>query len=366
MIKKIMRRVFGILMILLLFVSFFGGGYYLYQKSEEPPVVFSSDTPFHSDIVNKTVATGSIVPRKEIELKSQVSGVVDEIFVEPGESVKEGQVIARIKIIPDVVALNNAENRLQTAVINYKNAEKEIERQGELYEQNVISEFDYNQFLLSFNLAKQDVEAAENNLELVKEGASRKTGNANNLVRATATGMVLDVPVEEGNFVIETNTFNDGTTIAAVANMNEMIFEGKVDESEVGKIKEGMDLKLTIGALEDVSFDAKLEYISPKGVEEEGAIQFEIKAAIQLKEGTFLRAAYSANADIVLDKRDSVLSVKEKWLIFEDGKTYVEVEVGEQEFDKREIETGLSDGINIEIVSGLKEGEKVKSGTVTS
>ena len=364
MIKKIMRRVFGILMILLLFVSFFGGGYYLYQKSEEKPVVFSSDTPFYSDIVNKTVATGSIVPRKEIELKSQVSGVVDEIFVEPGETVKEGDLIARIKIIPDVVSLNNAENRLQTAIINFKNAEKELQRQKELFEQNVISEFDYNQFLLSYNLAKQDLEAAENNLELVKEGASKKTGNASNLVYSTASGMVLDVPVEEGNFVIETNTFNDGTTIATVANMNEMIFEGKVDESEVGKIREGMDLKLTIGALEDVSFHAKLEYIAPKGVEEEGAIQFEIKAAIQLKEGTFLRAAYSANADIVLDKRDSVLSVKEKWLVFEEEKTFVEVQTGEQQYEKREIETGLSDGINIEIVSGLAADEKVKSGTV--
>ncbi len=364
MIKKIMRRAFGVLLILLLFVSFFGGGYYLYQKSEEAPVVYESDTPFFSDIINKTVATGSIVPRREIELKSQVSGVVDEIFVEPGETVKEGDLIARIKIIPDVVALNNAENRLQTAIINYKNAEKELERQRELYKQKVISEFDYNQFLLQYNLANQDVEAAENNLELVKEGASKKTGSGNNLVRATASGMVLDVPVKEGNFVIETNTFNDGTTIATVADMSDMIFEGKVDESEVGKIREGMELKLTIGALEDQVFYAKLKYISPKGIEEEGAIQFEIKGDITLKEGTFLRASYSANADIVLDKRDSVLSVKEKWLVFEDGKPFVEVKTGEQAFEKREIETGLSDGINIEILSGLGRDEEVKSGLV--
>jgi HlyD family secretion protein len=365
MINKIMRKIFGILMVLFLFVSFFGGGYYLYQKSEEEPVVFESDSPFYSDIINKTVATGSIVPRKEIELKSQVSGVVEKIYVEPGEFVKEGDLIAKIEIIPDVVSLNNAQNRLQTALINFQNAEKEHQRQIELYEQRVISEFDYNQFLLQYNLAKQDVEAAENNLELVKEGASKKTGNISNLVRSTAKGMVLDVPVEEGNFVIESNTFNDGTTIGSVANMDEMIFEGKVDESEVGKIREGMDLKLMIGALEDVSFDAKLEYISPKGIEEEGAIQFEIKAAIKLLEGVFLRAAYSANADIVLDRRDSVLSIKEKWLKFDDdGQTYVELEVGEQKYERRDVETGLSDGINIEIISGLKKDDNIKSGKV--
>ncbi len=363
--KKIMRKIFGILLVLFLFVSFFGGGYYLYQKSEEPPTVFESDSPFHTDIVLKTVATGSIVPRKEIELKSQVSGVVEKLYVEPGNMVKEGDLIAKIKIIPDVVALNNAQNRLETAIINYKNAEKELTRQKELYDQKVISEFDYNQFLLQFNLSKQDVEAAENNLELVKEGASKKTGNVSNLVRSTSSGMILDVPVEEGNFVIETNTFNDGTTIASVANMSEMIFEGKVDESEVGKIREGMDLLLKIGALEDLSFHAKLEYISPKGIEEEGAIQFEIKAAVELKEGTFLRAAYSANADIVLDSRDSTLAIKEKWLKFDDGKPYVEIETSEQVFEKRTVETGLSDGINVEVVSGLSLDEKIKSGEVS-
>ena len=355
-----MRKVITIIFIIILTGSFIGTGYFLYKKSEAPDVIFETEKPFISDIVKKTVATGSIVPRKEIELKSQVSGVVDKIYVEPGQVVKNGQLIAKIRIIPDVVALNNAESSLNRANISFNNAQKELTRQKQLYKEKVISELEFNQYLLEYNLRKQELEAAENNLELIKEGASKKTGNVSNLVYSTADGMILDVPVEEGDFVIETNTFNDGTTIASVANMNEMIFEGKVDESEVGKIQEGMGLNLKIGALEKESYNAELEYISPKGVEEEGAIQFEIKAAIQLQEGSFLRAGYSANADIVLDKRDSVISIKEGNIIFEGDTAFVEVEVGEQEFEKRQIKLGLSDGINIEVVEGLGMDDKIK------
>jgi HlyD family secretion protein len=357
-----MRTFLIIVFVIVIVGSFVGGGYYLYQKSEEKPVIYETEKPFFTDITKKTVATGSIIPRKEIEIKSQVSGVVDELFVEAGEIVKRGQLIARIKIIPDVVALNNAENNLKTAVINFKNSEKELKRQQELFEQKVISEFDYNQFLLDYNLRKQQVEAAENNLDLIKEGAAKKSGNVSNLVTSTVEGMVLDVPVKEGNFVIETNTFNEGTTIAFVANMNEMIFEGNVDETEVGKIREGMDLILKIGALENESFNAKLEYISPKGIEEEGAIQFEIRAAVQLEEGKFLRAGYSANADIVLDQRDSVLAIPERLLVFEEGKTFVEIQKKEQEFEQKEVKVGLSDGINIEILDGVNPEDQLKAG----
>jgi HlyD family secretion protein len=355
-----MKTVFRVLLVLILITSFVGTGYFLYQKSKEPPVVFSTEKPFYTDIIYKTVATGSIVPRKEIDLKSQVSGVVERIYVEAGEIAKEGDIIAKIKIIPDVVALNNAEANLNAAIINYKNAEKEMNRQKKLYDDKIISEFDFNRYMLEYNLRRQELDAAENNLDLIKEGASKKSGSVSNLVRSTADGMILDVPVKQGTFVIESNTFNEGTTIATVANMNEMIFEGKVDESEVGKLKEGMGLLLTIGALDKETFMADLEYISPKGVEEEGAIQFEIKAAINLKEGTFLRAGYSANADIVLDKRDSVLAIKESNLIFEEEKIFVELETGDQVFEKREIETGLSDGINIEILSGLDPDDEIK------
>ncbi len=359
-IYRIMKRAFAILIVLILIASFFGTGFFLYQKSQKPDVVYETENPFFSDIIKKTVATGSITPRKEIQLKSRVSGVVENIYVEAGQIVNTGEPIAKIKIIPDVVRLNEAQMRLKSAKINLSNAEKEFTRQKQLFKEKVISEVDFNQYQLEYNLRKQEAEAAENNLELIREGASKNTGTESNLVHATASGMVLDVPVKEGYFVIESNTFNEGTTIASIANMSDLIFEGKVDESEVGKIKEGMGLNLKIGALETEDIHAKLEYISPKGVEEDGAIQFEIRAAIQNESRLFLRAGYSANADIVLDQKDSVLSIQESNLIFEKEKTFVDVEVGEQQFQRREVKTGLSDGINIEIVSGLKPEEKIK------
>ncbi|MEQ8241639.1 MAG: efflux RND transporter periplasmic adaptor subunit [Cyclobacteriaceae bacterium] len=355
-----MKRFFIALIILLLLGAFVGTAYFLYQKSEEPPIVFETDTPFTTDIIQKTIATGSIVPRKEVAQKSQVSGVVEKLYLEEGAIVKIGDLIAKIKIIPNVVALNNAQAQLVTAQINFENSQKELKRQKLLFDEKVISEFDYNQFLLDFRLRRQEVVAAENNLELIKEGSSQKTGNVSNLVRSTVDGMILDIPVKEGTFIIESNTFNEGTTIASIADMKEMIFEGKVDESEVGKIKEGMDLTLSVGAIENVNFDAKLEFISPKGETTDGAIKFDIKAAIILTEGYFLRAGYSATADIVLKKVNDVLAIKESNLIFEGDDIYVEVEVGDQKFEKRKIETGLSDGINIQILAGLTETEKIK------
>ncbi len=355
-----MKKVLTILLVLIVIGSLGYLGYFVMEKSDTPAQVFETDSTFVTNIERKTVATGAINPRKEIEIKSQVSGVVDKLYVEAGDFIKTGQIIAKIKIIPNVVALNNAEANLKEAIINFKNAEKEMNRQKRLFGEKVISEFEYNQYLLTYNLNQQSVDAAESNLQLIKEGASKKSGTVSNQVRSTVGGMVLDVPVKEGNFVIETNTFNDGTTIASVADMNEMIFEGNVDEAEVGKLVEGMTLKLTVGALDTVSFLASLEYISPKGVEEEGAIQFEIRAAVELLEDQFLRAGYSANADIVLEKKDSILAIKESNITFEEDKVFVEIEVADQEFEKREIETGISDGINIEILSGLSEGEKIK------
>jgi len=355
-----MKKISTIILILLLVVSFFATAFFLYDKSQDKTATYHTDSLFVADIIKKTVASGSISPRKEIDVKSQVSGIVEKLHLEAGDLVKAGQVIAKIKIIPDVLAVNNAQARVKNAMINFKDDEQEYKRRKKLFEQKVISEVEFNQHLLNYNISKQQLEAAENNLELVIEGASKSSGNISNLVKATATGMVLSIPVKEGGFVIESNTFNEGTTIASIANMNEMVFEGKVDEAEVGKIKMGMNLILKVAALENESFDAKLEFIAPKGVEEEGAVQFEIKAAIALKEASFLRAGYSANADIVLEKREKVLVIKESNLIFEDKKRYAEVMVGEQEFEKRELKTGLSNGVIIEVVSGLDKNSKVK------
>lgn len=348
-----MKKVFLIILGICVLALFIGTGYFLYQKSEEKPIVYETEKPFIHNIVKKTVATGAIKPRKEIAVKSQVPGVVEKIYVEPGQIVKEGQLLAKIRIIPNMVNVNNAETQLNNATINFENAKIEFERQKGLYENKVISEVEFNAASLDFKLKKEALEAAENNLQLIKVGASKKAGQVTNQVKATVAGMLLDVPVKEGTFVIESNNFNEGTTIVSIADMKSLIFEGKVDESEVGKIKEGMDLQLTIGAIENEKFDAKLEYISPKGLDDQGSIKFEIRAAVTLTEKDFLRAGYSANADIVLQKRDSVLTIKESSLLFEENKVFVEVETSPQVFEKREIKTGLSDGINIEVLSGI-------------
>ncbi|HHP7241304.1 MAG TPA: efflux RND transporter periplasmic adaptor subunit [Cyclobacteriaceae bacterium] len=355
-----MKRFFIVLIIIIFVALFIGTGYYLYQKSAEPSVVYETDKPFRTDIVKKTIATGSIMPRKEIALKSQVSGVVNNLYIEEGQIVDVGDLVARIKIIPNVVQLNNAEAAVETAKINFENAERQLNRQKALHEQKIISDFEYDQFKLDYNLRRQELEAAKNNLELVREGSSKNSNNVSNLVRSTVNGMVLDIPVKQGSFIIESNTFNEGTTIASVADMNEMIFEGKIDEAEVGRIREGMPLILSVGAIENQEFDATLEFISPKGEEDQGAIKFDIKAAINLKDSVFLRAGYSATADIVLDKRDSVLAVKESNLIFENDKVFVELAKGDQTFEKKEIQTGLSDGINIEVIAGLDSTTKIK------
>ncbi len=356
-----LKKAFLILLAVVLLAAFAGTFYFLWAKSQEEPVVWATEAPFTTDIVKKTVATGAVVPRKEIDIKPQVSGIVREIYVEPGQVVDEGDLIAKVSIVPDMISLSNAENRVNQAEINLENAETEYRRNKQLFEEGVTSEAAYKIYDLDLKRAREELAAAEDSLAVIREGARKKAKyTTNTLVAATAAGMVLDVPVEEGDSVIEANTFNDGTTIATVADMDDMIFEGKVDESEVGKLREGMELLLTVGAVDTESFRAELEYIAPKGVEEEGAIQFEIRAAVDLKENIFVRANYSANADIVLDRRDETLAIQESWLQFDDQGAYVELETGEQEFERRAVETGLSDGINIEVVSGLEAEDKIK------
>ncbi|MBT8108339.1 MAG: efflux RND transporter periplasmic adaptor subunit [Gammaproteobacteria bacterium] len=355
-----MKKFFIVLTLLFFLAAFIGTVLFLYGKSQEPPEIFATDAPFIADIVRKTVATGSIVPRREVALKSQVPGVVEELYFEEGGSVRAGELVAKIRLIPDMVRLNDAEAALDAARIDYEDAQRELERRAELVEDELISEVDFNRFKIDFRRVEQRLRAAEDNVALIREGSAKRSGNVSNLVESTVDGMVLDIPVEEGTFIIESNMFNEGTTIASVADMGEMIFEGRVDEAEVGRIAVGMDLILSVGAIESETFNAKLEFISPKGEQDQGAVKFDIRASIELKESTFLRAGYSATADIVLDKRDQVLAIREGNLIFEDDKTFVDVMVGEQQFERREVQTGLSDGINIEILDGLREGEQIK------
>ncbi len=335
--------------------------YFLWEKSQEKPVVYETAQASELDIIKKTTATGSVKPRKEIEIKPKVSGIIEEIYVEEGQILKKGDLIARVKIIPNMVNLNNAESRVDRSKIQLTFDRTVYERQKELYKKGVIALSEFEQAETTYQNSQEEVEAAIDNLELIRDGqTSNSTSNTNTLIRSTIEGMLLEIPVEEGNSVIESNTFNDGTTIATVADMGEMIFEGKIDESEVGKIKEGMPLILTIGAIEDVEFEAVLEHISPKGVEENGAVQFEIRAQVTLRDDYFIRAGYSANAAIVLDRRDQVLAISESLLSFENDTVFVEVETSPQVFEKRIIKTGLSDGINIEILNGLSKEENIK------
>lgn len=362
-----MKKVLKTILIIIILGGFVWTIYFLYAKSEEKPVVYQTTQATTTDIIKKTVATGSVVPRKEIEIKPQVSGIIDEIYVEAGSKVEEGDQIALVKIIPNMVSLNNAQNRLRQAEIALENARLDLERNQELKKKKVIAAAEFQPFEIAFKTAQEELKAAKDNLELIQKGeTSNNKSSTNRLIRSTISGMVLDVPVEEGNSVIEANTMNDGTTVASVADMTDLVFEGKVDESEVGKIKEGMDLILRIGAIENETFDATLEYISPKGIEEEGAIQFEIKAAVKLKENQFIRAGYSANADIVLDKRDSVLAISEALLQFDGDSAYVEVKKEDGSFEKKYVKTGLSDGINIEITEGLNGDEEMKLWNLSS
>jgi HlyD family secretion protein len=358
-----MRKAVPISIGALLVVLFAGTLIFLYKKSQAEPVHFETEAPFRASIVKKTVATGSLVPRREIEIKPRVSGVIEKLFVEPGNPIKKGQEIARIKIIPNMVSLNAAESGVNSARIGFENAKKELARYETLFKQQLISESELQKFRLEFDLRRQELSSASSNLQLVKSGAAKGSDKVSNVVLSEVDGMVIDVPVKEGTSVTETNNFNPGTTIALVADMNDMIFQGKVDESEVGKIKVGMKLEIVVGAIEKEKIEGTLEYIAPKGVDVEGAIQFEIKAAITppRDKDVFIRAGYSANADIVLDRRDNALAISESLLQFDaDKKPYVEVEIGEQKFEKRPVEVGLSDGVKIEVKKGLDEKVKIK------
>jgi len=356
-----MKKILKITVLVVIIALFIGTLGYLYSKSKPKSETYKLESPKIDNIVKKTVATGSIVPRNEIEIKPQVSGIIEKLYVEPGDKIKKGDLIAKVKIIPNMINLSNAESRLDKAKIALKDAEIVHKRQKELFDKGVVAEADFLKSQLAYNNTKAEVNAAQNSLDIIKEGAAKKSGaHSNTMIRSTIQGMVLDVPIEVGNSVIESNTFNAGTTIALVADMGEMVFKGKVDETEVGKLKVDMPLVLTIGAIENEKFDSRLEYIAPKGNETNGAIQFEIRASVEQKKGIFIRAGYSANADIVLERRDSVLTIQEALIQFHGDTSFVDVQTDTMKFDKREIKTGLSDGINVQVLEGLTLDDKIK------
>ena len=358
-----MKKSVTIVILLLIVIVFGGSMYYLYQKNSEDPVVYETETPSKQTIVKKAVATGSILPLEEVLIKPNISGVIEEIYVEGGDYVKSGDLLAKIKVVPNLSALNDAKNAIDEAKINLDDQKRNYERQSILFGKGVIPKTDLERAQVAFDQAKQSYAAANKRYDIVKTGTtSGLSSSANTLIKATVSGMVLEVPVEVGNQVIESNTFNEGTTIAAIADVDKMIFEGKVDESEVGKIKEDLPLEITVGAIEDHVFDAVLDYIAPKGKEENGAIQFEIKGTLKKSDTVFIRAGLSANASIILARADSVLAVKEALVQFDDDtkKPFVEVQTADQQFERKEVELGVSDGIFVEVKSGIAANYKVK------
>ena len=358
-----MKKSVTIFILVFILFTFGGAMYYLYSKNQEDPVVYNTEKPTNQTIVKKTVATGSILPLEEVIIKPNISGIIEEIYVEGGDLVKANDLIAKIKVVPNLAALNQAQNSIETAQIALNDEKRRYERQVGLFEKGVISKEEMERAEVSYKQSQQSYSAAMKNYDIVKTGSTKGLGNsANTLIRSTVSGMVLEMPVEVGNQVILSNNFNEGTTIATLADVNRMIFEGKVDESEVGKIKEGYPLEITVGAIENNTFDAVLDYIAPKGKLENGAIQFEIKGTLHKSDTTFIRAGLSANASIILARADSVLSIKEALVQFdeESKKPFVEVKTGDKEFERRDITLGISDGLNVEVKEGLAEDDEIK------
>jgi len=356
--NKIVRY---LLIAFILFGVLFAAAYFI-KSNSTASITYETQTALITSIEKKTVATGKVIPEDEVEVKPQVQGILESLFVEEGDFVSEGQLLAKIKVVADEGQLNGAKGRLANAKIVLKNAEIEYKRNKVLFDKEIISQQEFQSAELNYNRAKQDVNNAQSDYEIIKLGSAGGSASANTNVRATVSGTVLELPVKEGGQVIASNAFNAGTTIAIIADLKKMIFEGKVDEAEVGKMQIGMPLSVSLGAIQDKTFDAKLKFIAPKGNEEQGAVQFKIEGDVTLDDNFFVRAGYSANASLVLERKDSILALPEALLQFDKSteQAYVEIEVGEQKFERKDIEIGIYDEINVEIISGVNLEDKIK------
>ena len=373
-----MKKYSKLIIAAIIALIFIGTFVFLWQKSQPKEIVYSEFTPKLDSLQKTTIITGKIEPRNEVYVKPQISGIITEILKEAGDYVQQGEVIAKVKVIPDMGSLSNAEARVRLADINLEQAKVDYDREKNLYDQKLVSADEFDKVSQQLRQAKHELSAATDALQVVRDGFSKSNASASStLIRSTISGVILDIPVKVGNSVINSNTFNDGTTIATVANMNDLIFRGNIDETEVGQLSMGIPLKITIGALQDMTFDAALEYISPKATETNGANQFEIKAAVTVsrdadaskKGAAKIRSGYSANAEIVLARADRVLTIPESAIEFSGDSTFVYVltdSTAEKNYDRRYVETGLSDGVNIEIKKGLTDKDKVRGPEIIS
>lgn len=367
--NQLVKKIKRIVLLSLVGLAVVGTFVFLWKKAQPEVIEYEIVTPERGTVETKTVATGNVEPRYEILIKPQISGIISEVLKEAGQRVTEGEIIAKVKVIPEMGQLNSAESRVNVARISLDQVESTHRRDEQLFKQGILTAEEFDVSKANYRKAKEELANAQSSLEIVRDGISRNTRSSSTTqIRSTITGMILNVPIKVGNSVIQSNSFNDGTTIASVANMNDMIFRGNVDETEIGKIREGMPIKLTVGALGTRTFDAVLEYVSPKGEEKNGAIQFEIKAAVSLPDTSFVRAGYSANAEIVLERAENVLTIPESTVEFHGDTAFVQVvkqEKPKQIFEKRQIKTGLSDGIKIEVKEGLTEKDKIRGAAIS-
>jgi efflux transporter, RND family, MFP subunit len=367
--NQLVKKIKRIVLLSIVGLAVVGTFVFLWKKAQPEVIEYEIVTPERGTVETKTVATGNVEPRYEILIKPQISGIISEVLKEAGQRVTEGEIIAKVKVIPEMGQLNSAESRVNVARISLDQVESTHRRDEQLFKQGILTAEEFDVSKANYRKAKEELANAQSALEIVRDGISRNTRSSSTTqIRSTITGMILNVPIKVGNSVIQSNSFNDGTTIASVANMNDMIFRGNVDETEIGKIREGMPIKLTVGALGTRTFDAVLEYVSPKGEEKNGAIQFEIKAAVSLPDTSFVRAGYSANAEIVLERAANVLTIPESTVEFHGDTAFVQVvkqEKPKQIFEKRQIKTGLSDGIKIEVKEGLTEKDKIRGAAIS-
>lgn len=367
--NQLVKKIKRIVLLSIVGLAVVGTFVFLWKKAQPEVIEYEIVTPERGTVETKTVATGNVEPRYEILIKPQISGIISEVLKEAGQRVTEGEIIAKVKVIPEMGQLNSAESRVNVARISLEQVESTHRRDEQLFKQGILTAEEFDVSKANYRKAKEELANAQSSLEIVRDGISRNTRSSSTTqIRSTITGMILNVPIKVGNSVIQSNSFNDGTTIASVANMNDMIFRGNVDETEIGKIREGMPIKLTVGALGSRTFDAVLEYVSPKGEEKNGAIQFEIKAAVSLPDTSFVRAGYSANAEIVLERAENVLTIPESTVEFHGDTAFVQVvkqEKPKQIFEKRQIKTGLSDGIKIEVKEGLTEKDKIRGAAIS-
>lgn len=373
--KKAIYIVLG----LLFAVALFSGIGYLVKSNSKESEAFLTRKPSYQNMEDKVMATGKIVPKEEIEIKPNIAGIIDKILVDEGDKVTAGQLIATVRIIPNIADVNNAQQevvnsqlQISNAKLNVDNMQKQYAMQEKLFKQGVISKQEYlnsQQQLYTqqqtLRNANQQLATAQKRLQIVKTGATPELqGLATTQIRSKAAGTVLEVPVKVGSQVIEANSFNAGTTICSIADLNSLIFQGEIDEAQAGKLKQGMDMKIVIGALQNKTFPGKLTMIAPKGKDNLGTIKFPVEGDVTNPNNEYIRAGFSANGEIVLKSEKNALLLDESLVQYEkkNGKDtpFVEVKQKDGKFKKVYVKLGASDGINVQILSGITKDSEVK------